>query len=35
MPEQNVHIWEKGQPTPEIIERLKEQGATFEIKGVQ
>ena len=31
MPEQNLYIWQKGQPTAEIIARLDEQGAKWRI----
>jgi len=35
MPERNVYIWQKGQPTAETIAKLTEQGARYEIKEVQ
>ena len=33
MPKRNMHIWEKGKPTKQVIKTLTEQGAKYEIKG--
>ena len=32
MPERNVYIWKKGQPTAETIAKLDEQGARYSIE---
>ena len=32
IPEQNHYIWQKGQPTAEVIAKLTEQGATYKIE---
>jgi len=35
IPEQNVYIWEKGQPSEQVIAKLTEQGAKYTIKEVK
>jgi len=32
MPKQNVYIWEKGQPSEQVLAKLTEQNATVTIK---
>ena len=35
MPDRDIYIWQKGKPTAEVIAKLTEQGATYEIREVQ
>jgi len=35
MPKRNHYVWQKGEPTPEVLEKLSEQNAVVEVVGEQ